>query len=120
MFEYKQVLVVRNDLGMSCGKISVQVAHAAVSLYQEANKTRKYKKWLKKWIDEGQKKVVVKVSSEEELQDLYTEARKLDLPAVLIQDRGLTQIPPGTITTLGIGPAPEELLDQVTKDLPLL
>jgi PTH2 family peptidyl-tRNA hydrolase len=107
VFEYKQVMVVRTDLGMSGGKIAVQVAHAAVTLYQEANKTHKYKKWLKKWLDEGQKKVVVKVQSEVELRDLFMQARKLDLPAVLIQDRGLTQIPPGTITTLGIGPAPE-------------
>jgi len=118
--EYKQVIVVRNDLGMSCGKISVQVAHAAVSLYQETNKTWKYKKWLKKWIGEGQKKVVVRVENEKDLLDLYTQAKNLNLPAVLIQDRGLTQIPPGTTTTLGIGPAPEGEIDKVTQNLPLL
>jgi peptidyl-tRNA hydrolase, PTH2 family len=120
MFRYKQVMVVRNDLGITCGKISAQVAHAAVSLYEEAQKKRKYKKWLKSWINEGQKKVVVKVKSQEELLDLYTQSKQFDLPAVLIQDRGLTQIPPGTYTTLGIGPAPEEEIDKVTKNLPLL
>ena len=120
MFKYKQVIVIRNDLGMSCGKISAQVAHAAVSLYELARNKRKFKKWLKNWINEGQKKVVVKVQSERELRNLYQQALKLDLPAVIIQDRGLTEIPPGTSTTLGIGPAPEGEIDKVTKNLSLL
>jgi len=120
MFEYKEVLVVRNDLGMSCGKIAAQVAHAAVSLVELARNKRKYKNWLNKWLKEGQKKVVVKAVSKEELLDLYNLAKKLDLPSVLIQDRGLTEIPPGTYTTLGIGPAPEQEIDKVTKNLPLL
>jgi PTH2 family peptidyl-tRNA hydrolase len=120
MFNYKQVLVVRDDLKMSCGKIAVQVAHGAVSLYELAKKKRKHDKWLKNWKDEGQKKVVVKVHSKEDLFELYQEAIKLDLPAVLIQDRGMTEIPPGTYTVLGIGPAPEGEIDRVTKDLPLL
>jgi PTH2 family peptidyl-tRNA hydrolase len=120
MFKYKQVLVVRQDLNMSCGKISAQVAHAAVSLYEQAKHKRRHKKWLNKWLNEGQKKVVVKVNNEKEIHNLFTKAKKLDLPAVLIQDRGLTEIPPGTITTLGIGPAPEAEVDKVTKNLALL
>ena len=120
MFKYKQVLVIRNDLGMSCGKISSQVAHAAVSLYEIAKNNKKYKKWLKKWINEGQKKVVVKGRDERELFELYDKGKKLGLPVVLIQDRGLTEIPPGTRTALGIGPAPEAEIDKVTKNLPLL
>ncbi|NVM28631.1 MAG: peptidyl-tRNA hydrolase [Candidatus Helarchaeota archaeon] len=120
MFKFKQVLVIRKDLGMTCGKISAQVAHAAVSLYEQAKKTRKFKKWLNKWINEGQKKVVVKASGENELINLYEKAKRLDLPVILIQDRGLTEIPPGTTTTLGIGPAPEAEIDKVTKNLPLL
>ncbi|MHA1649441.1 MAG: peptidyl-tRNA hydrolase Pth2 [Candidatus Helarchaeota archaeon] len=120
MFKYKQVLVIRNDLGMSCGKIAAQVAHAAVSLYEIAKKTRTHKKWLKNWIKEGQKKVVVKTRNEQELLALYEKGKKLKLPVILIQDRGLTEVPPGTVTALGIGPAPEEEVDKVTKKLPLL
>lgn len=120
MFKFKQVMIIRKDLGMTCGKISVQVAHAAVSLYDQAKNKRKHKGWLNAWLREGQKKVVVKVNSEKELHELHREALSLDLPAVLIQDRGLTEIPPGTYTTLGIGPAPEEQIDKITKNLPLL
>ncbi|NVM52801.1 MAG: peptidyl-tRNA hydrolase [Candidatus Helarchaeota archaeon] len=120
MFKYKQVLVIRKDLGMTCGKISAQVAHAAIALYEGAKKNRKYKKWLNKWINEGQKKVVVKAHNEKELFNLYDKAKKFDIPTVLIQDRGLTEIPPGSYTCLGIGPAPEIEIDKVTKNLPLL
>ncbi len=120
MFKYKQVMVVRTDLGMSCGKLSAQVAHAAVSLYELATRNKKFKKWLKNWLAEGQKKVVVKVKRKEELLSLYDQAKRLNLPAVLIQDRGLTEIPPGTQTTLGIGPGPDAEIDKITRDLPLL
>ncbi|MEP0826513.1 MAG: peptidyl-tRNA hydrolase, partial [Nitrososphaera sp.] len=37
-----------------------------------------------------------------------------------VQDSGLTQIPPGTTTCIGIGPAPVDLVDKVTRDLKLL
>jgi len=38
----------------------------------------------------------------------------------LVRDRGLTQVPPGTITCLGLGPAPADLLDSLTGNLTLL
>ena len=42
------------------------------------------------------------------------------LPCALIKDAGRTQIEPGTITALGIGPALESDIDKYTKDLKLL
>jgi PTH2 family peptidyl-tRNA hydrolase len=116
--EFKQVMVVRRDLGMGTGKIAAQVAHAAV---MGVEKTKAHKReWFDAWFDSGQAKVVVKVESMEELMEVRKRAESLRLPVVQVHDSGLTQIPPGTITCIGIGPAPTELIDKVTNELKLL
>ncbi len=117
-FKYKQVIVVRTDLKMSKGKTAVQVAHGSVSAYVKAKKY--YPDWADNWFGEGQKKITVKVSSQEELHELAEKARKLDLPYAIINDAGLTQLPPGTTTVIGIGPSRSELIDKVSADLSLL
>jgi PTH2 family peptidyl-tRNA hydrolase len=116
--EFKQVIVVRRDLGMGTGKIAAQAAHAAV-MGAERTKERK-PEWFEAWFEGGQAKVVVKVKDMEELMEVRKRAESLTLPVVQIQDSGLTQIPPGTITCIAIGPAPSEVIDRVTNDLKLL
>lgn len=117
-FRYKQVIAMRSDLKMGKGKIAAQAGHAAVSAAEEARKH--FQKWWKTWLDEGQCKIAVKVKSEEELLRLEEEATESDLPHALISDRGLTQLEPGTITCLAIGPAPSPDVDKITGKLALL
>jgi PTH2 family peptidyl-tRNA hydrolase len=117
-FQYKQVIIFRSDLRMSKGKIAAQAGHAAVSASEEARKH--YKIWWNTWISEGQCKIAVRVKSEMELLQLEKQAKELALPSSLITDRGFTEIPPGTITCLGIGPAPADKIDRITGNLPLL
>ncbi len=117
-FEYKQVIVFRSDLKLSKGKIAAQAGHAAVSAAQEAH--NHHRGWWDAWLFEGQRKVALKVEDEEELLELVEQAKDLGLPNALIVDRGLTDVPPGTITCLGIGPAPEEMIDRLTGKLSLL
>jgi PTH2 family peptidyl-tRNA hydrolase len=117
-FEYKQVILIRTDLKMSRGKIAVQVSHAAVSAAEKAR--QHHDVWWRAWLDEGQKKVVVKVKSLDELLALNQKAQRLHLPSEVIQDRGLTEVPPGTVTAVGIGPAPSAEVDKITGNLPLL
>ena len=116
-FEYKQVIVFRSDLKLGKGKIAAQAGHAAVSAAEEARK--RYRKWWDVWIFEGQRKIAVKVKDEEELLEIEKMAKSLGLPNALITDRGLTQIPEGTITCLGVGPGPSEIIDKLTGKLPL-
>ena len=114
----KQVIVIRKDLRMGTGKLIGQACHASLGA-SELTKKRDLKLW-KKWLFEGAKKVVVKVNSLDELLELEREARQLHLPASLIVDRGLTQVPPGTPTSLGIGPAEDDKVDRITGKLKLL
>jgi PTH2 family peptidyl-tRNA hydrolase len=116
-FKHKQVIVLRADLKMTNGKAAAQACHAAVSAYEEARKTHPL--WLRKWMKEGQCKVVLKVSSETELLEIERKARELGLPTSLVSDMGLTELPPGTVTAVGIGPAPVKIVDKITGNLSL-
>ena len=64
--------------------------------------------------------MVLKISSSEELDGLEKKARALGIPTAKVEDRGLTQLEPGTMTCIGIGPAPSHLVDEVTGKLKLL
>lgn len=114
----KQAIVVRTDLRMGKGKLAAQVAHASLSAVEEAMERRS--DWFDEWKREGQAKIVLKVNGEEALHELYKRARAAKLPAALIEDKGLTQLEPGTVTCLGIGPGPEDQLDRITGKLKLL
>ena len=116
--EYKMVIAARGDIKLSPGKMAAQVAHAAVNCAFSAKKN--HKDWFDDWYDEGQKKVVVKVKNLEELRELQMDAKHAKLPNPLITDAGHTQLPPGTVTCLGIGPAPESMIDKITGHLTLM
>lgn len=117
-FEYKMVIVTRKDLDLSPGKLAAQVAHAAVACVLSTKKNNF--KWFNKWQNEGGKKAVVKVDSVGDFYQLKKKAEGLNIAANIIEDAGHTEIPVGTKTVLGLGPAPSNIIDQVTGDLPLL
>ncbi len=114
----KQAIVVRSDLKMGKGKLAAQVAHASLASAEEAMSRKGA--WFDDWKGGGQAKIVLKVRSEEELRELLRKAKSAKLPTALVQDRGLTQLEPGTVTCLGIGPGPEDQIDRITGKLKLL
>lgn len=113
--EYKQVLALRSDLGMSPGKMAAQAAHASLLAHDAAPEEAR-----RAWKKTGAKKVALKVSTLKELLKLQDGARRTGLPHGLVEDAGLTELPPGTVTALGVGPAEESEIDRLTGDLPLL
>jgi PTH2 family peptidyl-tRNA hydrolase len=112
------VIVTRTDLKLSKGKLAAQVAHAAVSCALSTKKNRK--NWFSNWMREGAKKAIVKTESEDDFIVLKQKADELNIETIIISDAGHTEVPSGTRTVLGIGPAPNNIIDQVTGHLSLL
>ena len=112
---WKQVIIVRHDLKLSRGKLAAQVAHASLESYKQSP----FESQLE-WEAWGSKKVVLKVKNLKELQAIYGRVKKAKIPGVLIKDAGRTEVKPGTVTVLGIGPWKEEAIDRITGKLKML
>lgn len=113
----KMVLVIRTDLGMTKGKVAAQCAHAAVGCYRKA--LSQAPQLLKQWETFGQTKITLKVNSQEEILALKTDADAAGLVNSLVRDAGRTQIEAGSITVLGIGPAPSDRISKISGHLKL-
>lgn len=142
--ECKMVLCVRNDLGMGKGKIAAQCCHAALGAYRRAREAitaveaerrmggipggtnpkmeahRRIAKWLERWEEGGEAKIVVKLPDAEAGMDIVKAAMMQDLNAYCVHDAGRTQVPRGSMTAVAVGPAPASRVDNVTGHLKLL
>lgn len=116
--EIKQVIIIRTDLGMEKGKTVAQGAHASLMSYFEAEKTDK--KIAREWLETGEKKIVLKVENEESLKKFHAAFEYKGIPSALVTDAGLTQLPPGTVTALGVGPWRSKEMNPITSMLKLL
>ena len=126
----KQVIVVRTDLKMGTGKLAAQVAHASTLLVEAIRDSIANDHGLRPvpqmylWYDEWRRgiyrKIVLAVDSEDALENVFELAVQNELPAVKVYDLGLTELAPNTLTCIGIGPAPANIIDNVTGKLKLL
>ena len=116
--EIKQVIIVRADLDMGKGKTAAQCCHGSLLSYLEAAKAGK--EIVSEWLEQGQKKIVLKVPDEESLIKLYKAFQFKKVPCAIVNDAGLTQLPPGTTTVLGVGPWKADEIDLFTDKLKLL
>lgn len=138
----KQLIVMRKDLHMTKGKMISQGSHASLGVIlrmmnggvsvkdvepQIANNeytlTLKVKVGsdLDNWLRGVFKKVCVYVNSEEELIEIYNRAKAKGLPAIMIEDSGLTMFKGiKTNTCIAIGPSGEQVIDEITGELKLL
>lgn len=113
--EYKQAILVRQDLKLPKGKLAVQVAHASVECALRTDKTT-----LREWRGQGMAKIVLKVKGLAELHKFNQLAKDSGFTTALITDAGRTVLEPGTVTCLGIGPAESKKLDNLIGELKLL
>jgi PTH2 family peptidyl-tRNA hydrolase len=115
MKEYKQVILVRNDLKLTKGKMAAQVSHASVEATLKSHKDD-----IKTWREEGMKKAVLKVDNRYQLFKFKNKAEDAGLVVALITDAGHTHLKPGTATCVGIGPDDAEKIDEITGELKLI
>lgn len=129
--EVKQVIVINRGLsrGMPRGKEIAQGAHAAMAFLTSRMEILELDDYTgmvmltpaeREWILGGFTKVVVQVSSLEELLELHETANAACLEAHLITDSGRTVFhDEPTITALAIGPDYADEIDKITGDLKL-
>ena len=113
--EPSMVLIARYDLKMSAGKLAVQWSHAAVSCTMNARKTNP--RLVERWRNAGARKICLRVDDLASLQRLAGQAQTAGLVTYLVKDAGHTEVPPGTVTVLGIGPAPRRAIDALVSEL---
>jgi PTH2 family peptidyl-tRNA hydrolase len=119
--KYKQVILIRQDLGMDCGKKCVQVAHASLMGYHASHDAAVAAAWCRN----GMRKIVLKVPNKEMLEHIVETARMVGINGEIVRDAGLTQLEPDTVTCAGFMPLYEESIagrrmNELTKDLKLL
>jgi len=108
----KQAIIINDSLNLPRGKLAAQVAHASMSSFLEASSSQQ-----KGWIEIGMPKIVLSATSENEVIEFHRKALDENLPTSLIKDAGRTVVVPGTITCVGIGPAPEADINKITGQL---
>jgi peptidyl-tRNA hydrolase len=111
----KQVIIINDSLKLPRGKLAAQVAHASLATFLLANPSHQ-----QAWLEIGMPKIVLSADNEQEVVELYEKALAAQLPAQIVKDAGRTVIAPGTITCIGIGPAPETEIDRITGHMKLV
>ena len=113
---YKLVLIVRNDLKMSKGKIAAQVGHPVVDATIACIETGN----LCKWQQDGETIIALKVESEKTLNTILGIATRKSISNGRVFDAGRTEVADGTCTVGFIGPDRVDKIDKLTSQLKCL
>ena len=134
----KQVIIIRKDLNMRKGKMVAQGAHSSFKVFldlcekgvifdDEQGEMQKFTFYYKagtswdEWLNGLFTKICVSCKDEQELEELYKKAKEKNLPCSMIVDSGLTEFNgTPTKTSISIGPANSDDVDEITKHLKLL
>ena len=108
-------LIVRKDLRLSCGKIAVQCAHAAVNCALIARKNEV--RIMERWQANGARKICLEAEDLASIKSIMAQAESAGLIVYLVKDAGHTEVAAGTVTVLGIGPGPCNSINALVSDL---
>ena len=132
---YKQSIIARKDLGMSPGKLAVQVSHGSMAFLTKmiTDSTKFDSNYHVKltidagiyenWINGIFTKVVLAARNKNHLLKAKTMAEDLGMVEgkdfFLIRDNCLTELEPEedgrTLTVIGFKPMPDDVIDQIGK-----
>jgi len=110
---YKCVILIREDLKMSKGKVIAQCGHAIVNMMKHSNKQKQ-----RKWIQNGEKIVTLKISKLNDIKEIVNEINSKIFTHIVV-DAGRTEIEPNTETVCIIGPEEENIINYYTSHLKL-
>lgn len=115
--ELVQYFVVNKELEMSVGKIAAQVAHVATlatsDILSPIGRFSVYHHSFLQWLAANQKKIILK-GKQKDLEKLIGEG------FFYIRDNGLTEIPAGSLTVVGLPPMKKSDAQKYVKRLQLL
>ena len=116
--ELTMVLVTRKDLKLSNGKLAAQCSHEAVECALKSKRVRPNE--LGAWLENRARKNLVSAPNFDALKPLFGECQAAGLVSYMVRDAGHTEIPPGTVTVVGIGPGPRDEIDDLTGSFSLV
>lgn len=98
--EIVQYIIVRNDLGMSPGKVAAQVGHGVELAIEKGS--RYYPQWTPN--SKPCAKIVLQ-ANKEQMDSTISSFHEHCLAKVI--DEGRTEVPPGSLTVLALVPMPK-------------
>jgi len=116
--EIVQYYIINTDLNMSAGKIAVSATHIAIltALEIPKNWAERTELCYVEWINNGMKKIVLKANT----KTIEKLLNKFPYDFYSVRDNGLTEVPKGSITAIGLVPMKREQAKMFVKGLQLL
>jgi peptidyl-tRNA hydrolase len=90
---YKMVLVIREDLNMTAGKIASQCVHAALGIYRSNMNNNELN--ISTWQSQGEPVICLSCKDDKELDIIINKCLLANINYFELHDAGRTQVEPG-------------------------
>lgn len=115
-------MLVRTDLGMTCGKMCSQASHAALGAFLQCKDSETLKAYHAEFPVSPGTKVCLQLDNLDQLLIAEEKAKEAGLSFFRVVDSGCQNFFNGepTITALGIGPATKDQVKHITRRFKLM